>query len=519
MVRHVLSMPNAFMLKTDEDAREPADQIDPCALNLLDSETVFRDSPEAIVLTEPDGQIRHVNRAFQRITGYAPNDVIGRTTRGLYAEPESYDQALLIARSCTPTSQPRPFQTNLQRADNSTFPVRIVITQVLDDRAQIRGFAIIFTDLTTYESFATDLSLVIDQLTADCANLQMLYRETPALMFSVSYDGRVKQVSEAWLRRFGYAEAEVLGRPATDFMDDDSATRASEDFEHFWTAGSVDKLGYTLRTKSGDAVEVELSAVRQEIDGEPISLAILEDVTKRNRAWRMLKDRNAQLTSFAQVAAHDLQAPLRHISVFSNLLKNDMARGDLDAMHEKIEAIDISAQRLSAMIRGLLEFTVEAGDNLTLHRVQIEDLAQTSLANFLDQVTATQANILIEDLPVAKCDPVLIQRVFDNLIGNALKYVAPNVPPNITIASRQTGECWEISISDNGIGISPEFSELVFQPLKRLHGPDSDYSGCGIGLALCRKIVEAHKGRIWVEPGRNGGSRFVFTLPVDPQAR
>jgi signal transduction histidine kinase len=225
-----------------------------------------------------------------------------------------------------------------------------------------------------------------------------------------------------------------------------------------------------------------------------------------------LRHSNQELSQFAYVASHDLQEPLRMVSSYLGLLARRY-RGKLDAEADEFigYAVD-GAGRMKRLINDLLGYSRVSNRPLNLETLAAGDIVTTAIKALDEQVTATGANIAVEPLPEIEADPPQMDRLFINLIENALKYHG-DAPPQIRIAAARRDDFWEFSIADNGIGIEPEFREKVFEIFTRLHSRES-YQGTGIGLASCRRIVERHGGRIWLDQAPGGGSIFRFTLPA-----
>jgi signal transduction histidine kinase len=219
---------------------------------------------------------------------------------------------------------------------------------------------------------------------------------------------------------------------------------------------------------------------------------------------------NADLEQFAYVASHDLQEPLRMVTAYTQLLA-ERYRGKLDENADKFIAYaSDGAQRMQVLIRDLLAFSrvggKEAPESVDCNAV-MKDVLQ-ALAAAIEESAAV---IRHGELPVVWADRTQIAQVFQNLIGNAIKFRGKE-PPMVSLQAEPAGQQWQFSVSDNGIGIAPEYAENVFVVFQRLHGR-GEYPGNGIGLAICKKIVEHNGGKIWVESQPGSGSTFKFTLP------
>ncbi|MBK3544153.1 MULTISPECIES: ATP-binding protein [unclassified Streptomyces] len=231
-----------------------------------------------------------------------------------------------------------------------------------------------------------------------------------------------------------------------------------------------------------------------------------------------LRRSNSELEQFAYVASHDLQEPLRKVASFCQLLEKRYGT-ELDDRGKQYIAFAVDgAKRMQVLINDLLTFSRVGRVHESWKPVDLGRSLDRALGNLAAAVEESGAVVeRPEELPELVGDATALTMVWQNLVGNAVKFRRPDRPPRITVECEREGENWHLTVSDNGIGIAPEFADKVFVIFQRLHGRD-EYDGTGIGLALCRKIIEFHGGRIWLEPEPGEGTRIHFTLPVAPEA-
>ena len=242
------------------------------------------------------------------------------------------------------------------------------------------------------------------------------------------------------------------------------------------------------------------------------------DITERKRAAEELnrtlddlKRSNAELEQFAYVASHDLQEPLRGIAGMSQLLQQRY-QGQLDSRaDEYINHIVDGSQRMQTLINDLLAYSRIDRRGEAIQTTEAEVALKATLENLSLAIQEYGANITNENLPMVQADPTQLIQLFQNLIGNALKFRAER-PPKVHIGVTDAGDYWQFSVQDNGIGIEPEYFDRIFQVFQRLH-TRQEYRGTGIGLAICKKIIERHGGSIRVESEVGQGTTFYFTLP------
>jgi PAS domain S-box-containing protein len=359
------------------------------------------------------------------------------------------------------------------------------------------------------------------------ARYRTLYHRTPVMLHSADAAGRLIGVSDYWLECMGYSRDEVIGRRVLSFLTRDSRRRALIELAPTLSAtGQIKSAEVRGRRRSGEEFEALLSAiVEYDDDGAFVqSLTVLTDITDRKRVEVELAERteelqrsNAELEQFAYVASHDLREPLRMISSYVGLLQRRYAdKLDGDAM-EFIRFAADGATRMDRMVLDLLEYSRVGRKQLPLEPIATGDVVERVMLDLGVAVAESGGTVEISaPLPVVLADRQQLTRVFQNLIGNALKYRAPDRAPRIVIESGRSGTDWWFRIVDNGIGIAAEDCDRIFHLFQRLHAR-GEYDGTGLGLAIVKKIVERHGGRIWVESRPGEGSRFIFTLrAADP---
>ncbi len=227
-----------------------------------------------------------------------------------------------------------------------------------------------------------------------------------------------------------------------------------------------------------------------------------------------LRRSNEDLTNFAYVASHDLQEPLRTIGSYVGLLALRY-QGKLDEQADKyIQFAVDGAKRMQNLVQDLLIYSRVGTESLKAAPVSMETVLKNVGSSLALLIEEQRAALVSSPLPVLIGDEGKLTRVFMNLIGNAIKFRRPEEPPRVVIDARNLGEYWQFSISDNGIGFDQQYAERIFAIFQRLHGVGV-YPGTGMGLAICRRIIEQHGGKIWATSNPGAGSSFIFTLPTD----
>jgi PAS domain S-box-containing protein len=329
-------------------------------------------------------------------------------------------------------------------------------------------------------------------------------------------------------KMFGCSEAEALGQPIERFIPQRFRAAHSAHVRRFGETGItsrvINKLG-TLRALRADGQEfpMEASISRAQVAGRTLFTVILRDITERELVEKKLAEKmaelarsNAELEQFAYIASHDLQEPLRMVAAYTQLLA-ERYRGKLDENADKFIGYACEgALRMQALVQDLLAFSRVGRNGAACTRVDCEAALKEILLHLGPAMQESGAVVTHSTLPTVWANPSHMTQVFQNLIGNAIKFHGKE-PPAISVQAEQKDEQWLFSVSDNGIGIAPEYAENVFVVFQRLH-TRTEYPGNGIGLAICEKIVERCGGRIWVEAQASHGSIFKFTLPCEARS-
>ncbi|WP_231038805.1 ATP-binding protein, partial [Nitratidesulfovibrio oxamicus] len=341
----------------------------------------------------------------------------------------------------------------------------------------------------------------------------------------VTQQGALRRVNPAWVRLFGFVPEEVTGHPFLDFVhpDDMEASRPL-------LVGGMNALAGAAATpvenrfRRRDGVYRWLAWASVVLPEEGVVYLSGRDVTQRKEAElhlerqaEELRRSNAELEQFAYIASHDLQEPLRKIASFLDLLaKRYVGRLDSDADEFIGFAVD-AARRMKDMIEDLLAYSRVSTQGREFEDTDMEKVVNTVLSDLGLLLEEAGATVERGPLPMIRADRVQMEQLLRNLLGNAVKYRS-ETPPNISIGAEravgdgQPGGAWVFHVRDNGIGMKPEHFERIFRVFQRLHGPGR-YPGTGIGLAVCKKIVERHGGTIEVESAPGRGSTFRFVIP------
>jgi len=336
--------------------------------------------------------------------------------------------------------------------------------------------------------------------------------------------GMVTMFNPACERMFGYAAAEVLGSDIKQLMPSPYRAEHDQDLDNYRRTVEPRIVGVGRevigRRKSGDTFPLELSVGEVDDDAEVSYACVLRDLTERKHADELrekfieqLTASNEERTLFVHVASHDLREPLRMVAAFCGRLAKDY--GDrLDERGAEYLALAIGATaQMSRLLDDLVDFGRLGLDAARGSKFVANQVLDQVLENFAEPIRESGAVVTSDLLPQVYGNPIRFHRLMQNLIGNALKYVAEDVAPRIHVTAVREGAFWRFSVSDNGIGIDRRHHEQIFEPFKRLHAKDR-FKGTGLGLAICRKIVEGFGGVMSVHSNEGQGSTFSFTVKI-----
>lgn len=306
-------------------------------------------------------------------------------------------------------------------------------------------------------------------------------------------------------------EKKLTGKSLLELIPDEETKRQFHEQASKVLADQSSSISFEIQQNGKDLLVgmAELDASGIQANRYTVSFI---DVTDYKNALRKVKNANDELKQFAYVASHDLQEPLRKISSFLQILEQDH-KESLDAeAQECIEFAVDGARRLKGLIEDLLTFTgLTRSDAKEYKPIDCSDAVTTVLDGLQQLLEENNARIDVEALPVVLGQNTQVEQLFQNLISNAVKYRKIETPPTIKVSAAPQGRFWKFCVEDNGIGIDEQYRDKIFRIFQRLHSKE-EYPGTGIGLAICKRIVEAHGGEIWIESEPGKGSRFYFTL-------
>lgn len=362
------------------------------------------------------------------------------------------------------------------------------------------------------------------------SELAAVLRAMPVLYFRMDSEGVILEYSATCEEDLYVRPEEFMGKRMCEVLPPDVGKQFSDAIQEVQTAGhAVVKLEYVLPMK-GERKSFEARLVRF---ADSSVIAGIRDITELKEATELLectvvelrdaqdKEKayaaelarsNRELEQFSHIVSHELQEPVRGIGLYAGILEESLRTGDIGEAQRWLSRIRESSDRMSALIRDMLSYSKLGGEERHPETVDCQNLLQAALADLQAPITETSAQIAADPLPAVCGDRARIMLLFQNVIANALKFRKEGECPKVHISARRDTDKWVFTVKDEGIGIPPKAHERIFGMFQRLH-PRDKFPGTGLGLALCRKIVEQHGGRMWAESEPGQGAAFMFTLP------
>jgi PAS domain S-box-containing protein len=466
-----------------------------------------------------DGHLTRVNASWERTLGWTERELLD-TPYIEFVHPDDRSKVTEDEERLARGIAIVDLELRMRCRNGSYRWVTWNVTPYLEDRRlYISG-----RDITERKLVEAQMEEVNAALAESEQRFRLLFENSPDAIVMIdphAPDGSWPLVdcNEAACRMNGYTREELLGS-SVDLLNLEPGTpeeRAA--YLERLRGDEVVFLEALHRHKDGHVFPVEISTSVVTLGGRELVLGIDRDITERKRLEEELATRaeelqrsNEELERFAYVASHDLQEPLRIVAGYAQLLGRRYTGKLGDDGDEFIEFLVDGVRRMQDLINALLQYSRVGRKGEEIAQIDLDEAVDDALANLRAAIEESDARITREDLPEVLADRLQFAQLFQNLIGNALKFRGERPPAVHVGAERHNGE-WVVEVRDNGIGIDPEYAGRVFDIFERLHTREQ-YEGTGIGLSICKKIVERHGGRIWVESKAGKGSAFRFTMPA-----
>jgi PAS domain S-box-containing protein len=498
---------------------------------------------DGITVQTADGVIIYANQAAAELTGYTSAETLVNTTPAdrarIYTLLGEDDQVL----SEDQRPRARVFSTGqtasrlLKLKFNPPLPstsssedfrwIQLRTAPVFDERRQTKVAVNILRDVTERHNFEIEMESLAKLAESSRRRLDSIISNLPGMVYENEFDPATGQqrntyISPYAVTMFGYDADRLKNDPDLWQMlvHPDDVPAMAEELGKQLAVGNTGRVTYRAFRSDGRLIYCEqMFTLLKDADGRPIGTAgLVLDVSERKLAEEEAKQfaeelrrSNAELEQFAYVASHDLQEPLRMITSYLQLIEQRFT-GQLDSDAREFIGFAVDgAARMKSLIIDLLTYSRVQRAKLDFGLVSMKSVLDQATSNLKVTIDECQAQITSDQLPDVTANQGQMIQLMQNLIGNALKF-RRELPPKIHISCEKGKTEWIFAVRDNGIGIEEEYKDRIFVIFQRLHGRDQ-HPGTGIGLAVCKKIIERHNGRIWVESKVGEGASFYFTLP------
>jgi len=476
-------------------------------MKLVDS---YKHLPIGVLLVDENNSIRNINDWLLNKLGHTTKELKGQPLNAIFPD--------------TQLNQAEEKRTKIQLANGAFWTVVVSVIDIPNNALN----AILIQE---YKANIEDINAITDSKT----RLEAIINTAVDGIMTINRKGIVESMNKAAAVLFGYDPKEVIGKNVNILMDEPHHSNHDQYLHNYQKTGEKKIIGkgreVMARKKNGEEFPIHLSISEVKLKSGTIYTGILHDLTaqkaaeeKNRRYAKELERSNRELQDFAYVSSHDLQEPLRKIRAFGDRVqkkeKDNLSEKGADYLNRMVNA----AERMQKLINDLLSFSRISTHAKNFVQVNLNEVVQGVLSDLEVSIEENHAKIELSDLPTIDAEPFQMRQLFQNLIGNAIKFKKPDADPVINVYAEVksqdaydptvTGQDFvKIFIKDNGIGFDDQYKDKIFQIFQRLEG--RKYEGSGIGLSICKRIATRHGGDIEVESELNKGTTFIITLPLE----
>jgi PAS domain S-box-containing protein len=492
------------------------------AEELLKSRDIFQVSVEAIkdyavLVLDPKGRILSWNQGAEAIKGYKATEVVGKGMEIFYT-PQDRERGHADELLRTAAEKGRVEEEGWRvRKDGSRFLADMALAAVRDPSGALLGFVKVTRDITERKKME-------DEIRQSNNFLNSIFENVPNMIFvKDAKDLRFVMFNKAGEDLLGVPRKDLIGKSDRDFFPKEQAEFfIAKDRSVLMDRKLVDIPEEPIDTKDGKRILHTKKFPVYGPDDKPLYLmGISEDITEQKERERLkiytqaLEVSNKELQDFVFVASHDLQEPLRKVQSFGEFLRSEFQEVLGETGRGYVDRMQSAAERMQRLINDLLALTRVTTKAQPFASVDIGTVLKDVLSDLEVRIAEKKSRVEVGFLPKIEADATQMRQLFQNLVGNALKFQRPGVEPVVRVGAKtlEDGKTCRITVEDNGIGFDNKYADQIFKVFERLHGKD-EYEGTGIGLAVCRKVVERHGGTIRAEGRPGQGALFIVELPI-----
>lgn len=455
-------------------------------------------SDDAILGMTLDGTVISWNRGAEKMLGYTGEEIIGKSVRLIYP-PDRPNELPEIVAKMKRGERIDHYETERQRKDRAVIDVSLSVSPIKDDNGEVIGISKIARDISGQKRVAQYARSLIE------ASLDPLV--------TINTEDKITDVNEATVRVTGVAREQLIGTDFSNYFTEPK--KAREGYEQVFKQGYVTDYPLTIRHREGKLTDVLYNAsVYKDDKGNVLGVfAAARDYSRVKQTTQQLESTNTELEAFSYTISHDLRAPLRAIDGFAKILAEEHANSINQEGQRLLTTIQTSAGQMGRMIDDMLTFSRLGREEVRRQQVDMGDLAKEVFEGLEPSYQGRQVRCHIPVLPPATGDPTLLRQVWHNLLSNAVQFTRLRTVAEIAVAGKADNGQTVYTIQDNGAGFDQAYANKLFGVFQRLHG--GEFEGTGCGLAVVRRIIERHGGKVWAEGKKGEGAVFHFTLPVN----
>ena len=501
-LRHVDGTTVHLAVTHDISERKRLETTAPLLSAIVDS------SDDAIISKDLNGIITSWNSSAERLFGYTAEETIGRSVTMLIPTDRLQEEPAILDR-LKRGERVDHFETLRRRKDGKLIDISLTISPVKDRWGNVVGASKIARDITGRK-------LAEKALQESQTSFRQLADSMPQMVWTARPDGYFDYYNERWYQFTGFPRESFGDMSWEPILHPDDVKRCRDSWYGAVESGKPFQIEYRFRDRNENRWRWFMGRALPVLDPEGNVLKWFgswTDIDEQKNVEDDLRRANQDLEQFAFSASHDLQEPLRSVKIYSELLARSCGDGIDGEAQQYLTYLRNGATRMEMLLRDLLSYTQVTKFDTPPQATDAGEALDASLTGLAGAIEEAGARVSHDPLPSVPVHGTHLQQLFQNLIGNAIKYRNPERPPIVHVSAERQNGSWVFSVTDNGIGIDPAYKENIFGLFKRLHRND-EYSGTGIGLAICRRIVERYHGGISVESQPGEGSSFRFTLPA-----